>query len=275
MERLTRATALAVAAVCVLSGRPAAAEDVPAAAPATGMATIVAEAGAEVVFRALSLLGVNYRFGGNSPDTGLDCSGLVRLVFNDTLGLPLPRRSEEISRVGGAIAPTELQPGDLVFFNTLRRAFSHVGIYIGNNQFVHAPSSGGSIRVESLGSDYWVRRFDGARRLLGADGPGTLARAPGPTLASPAPATLAAVTPAAALDPLLATLAPAGRDATATATMRTSAPATPGLRSSVRPASAGRAATRARPVAVPVRAKGEPVAARSGPRQRIPDFYVN
>jgi hypothetical protein len=284
MERLTRATALAVAVVCLLSGRPAAAEEAAAtppsallhATPSAGMATIVAEAGAEVVFRALSLLGVNYRFGGNSPDTGLDCSGLVRLVFNDTLGLPLPRRSEEISRVGGAVAPTELQPGDLVFFNTLRRAFSHVGIYIGNNQFVHAPSSGGSIRVESLGSDYWVRRFDGARRLLGADGPGPLARGTGPTAPVPGSTAAAAVPLAAAPDALLSALAPAGRDATATPTLRTTASPAPGLqRPDARPASTLRAAIRTRPVAVPVRAKAEPVAARSGPRQRVPALYVN
>lgn len=120
---------------------------------------------AEVVMRALSLLGVNYKFGGSTPETGLDCSGLVRLVFRDTLGTLLPRRSEEISRSAHAIEPRELKPGDLVFFDTLRRAFSHVGIYIGNNQFVHAPSSGGQVRVEHLGGAYWQARFNGARRL--------------------------------------------------------------------------------------------------------------
>ena len=129
------------------------------------MATIVAEAGAEVVFRALSLLGVRYQFGGNSPDTGLDCSGLVRLVFHETLGLPLPRRSEEISRVGGSIATTELQPGDLVFFNTLRRAFSHVGIYIGNNQFIHAQNESTGVVISDLNSTYYSSRWYGAVRL--------------------------------------------------------------------------------------------------------------
>ena len=123
-------------------------------------------AGTELVLRALSLLGVNYRMGGNSPDTGLDCSGLVRHVFHEALGLVLPRRAEEMSRAGESIDPSQLRPGDLVFFNTLRRTFSHVGIYIGNNQFVHAPSSGGEVRVESMGKDYWVSRFNGARRLL-------------------------------------------------------------------------------------------------------------
>ncbi len=121
--------------------------------------------GAELVLRSLSLLGVNYKFGGNSPDTGLDCSGLVRHVFREAVGLVLPRRAEEISSRGERIEPAQLKPGDLVFFNTLRRAFSHVGVYIGNNQFVHAPSSGGSVRVERLDQAYWTRRFNGARRI--------------------------------------------------------------------------------------------------------------
>jgi hypothetical protein len=174
MDLPTRAAACCAALVLALHVRPAtadlpaeASQPVPVVAPS--VAASILDPGAEVVLRALSLLGVDYRYGGNTPDTGLDCSGLVRLVFHDALGLPLPRRSEEISRVGGTIQRTDLQPGDLVFFNTLRRAFSHVGIYIGNGQFVHAPSTGGSIRVDRLDRDYWVRRFDGARRLLTAE----------------------------------------------------------------------------------------------------------
>ena len=116
--------------------------------------------------RALALLGVGYRFGGDSPQDGLDCSGLVRHVFHEALGLVLPRRAEQISRAGEDIDPRQLKPGDLVFFNTLRRAFSHVGIYIGDNQFVHAPSRGGQVRVEALDRPYWLARFDGARRLV-------------------------------------------------------------------------------------------------------------
>lgn len=135
-------------------------------APGAANATAAGDLGAEVVLRALSLLGVDYRFGGNSADTGLDCSGLVRLVFSEAVAMPLPRRSEEMSRLGDTVSAAELQPGDLVFFNTLRRAFSHVGIYIGNGQFVHAPSSGGTIRVEQLRKSYWTARFNGARRLL-------------------------------------------------------------------------------------------------------------
>lgn len=122
-----------------------------------------------IVMRALSLLGVSYRFGGNRPETGLDCSGLVRLVIHDALGVVLPRRSSEISRAGNDVRLNQLRPGDLVFFNTLRRAFSHVGIYIGNDQFVHAPSSGGQVRIETINKRYWLARFDGARRLASLD----------------------------------------------------------------------------------------------------------
>lgn len=144
--------------------------------PASGAPSVL-DQGSEVVLRALSLLGVNYRWGGNTPETGLDCSGMVRHVFRETMGLVLPRRSEEMSRSAVQVPPSELRPGDLVFFNTLRRTFSHVGIYIGNNQFVHAPSTGGAVRVESLDKDYWLRRFDGARRVLVADAGGVMSGA--------------------------------------------------------------------------------------------------
>jgi cell wall-associated NlpC family hydrolase len=121
---------------------------------------------AEVVLRSLSMLGVDYKWGGSSPDTGVDCSGLVRFVYEGTIGKVLPRRSVEMSREGEKIDRHELQPGDLVFFNTLRRAFSHVGIYIGNNQFVHAPAKGKQVRVSSLDNSYWSKRFNGARRVI-------------------------------------------------------------------------------------------------------------
>lgn len=132
----------------------------PAAGPSPA-----SERRAEVVMRALSLLGVHYRFGGNTPETGLDCSGFVRHVFREAVGLMLPRRSVEISRAGKDVSGQQLTPGDLVFFNTLRRTFSHVGIYIGDNRFVHAPSAGGQVRVEALDKRYWQARFSGARRL--------------------------------------------------------------------------------------------------------------
>ncbi|WP_153075540.1 C40 family peptidase [Paraburkholderia bonniea] len=119
----------------------------------------------DVVVGALGMIGVRYRWGGNTPDSGLDCSGFVRYVFQDTLGMALPRRAEEMSRVGEKIRMSELQPGDLVFFNTMRRTFSHVGIYIGDNKFVHSPSTGSTIRVDELDSGYWEKRFTGARRI--------------------------------------------------------------------------------------------------------------
>lgn len=118
-----------------------------------------------LVSKAVDFIGVRYKRGGNTPEQGLDCSGLVRLVFKDTLGIHLPRTASEISRAGEKIDPDELQPGDLVFYNTLRRGFSHVGIYMGNNKFIHAPSSGGRVRIESMNVGYWKKRFNGARRI--------------------------------------------------------------------------------------------------------------
>jgi cell wall-associated NlpC family hydrolase len=125
----------------------------------------MASSASDVVVTAMSMLGVRYKFGGNTPDTGLDCSGLVRLAFAQTFGMTLPRTAGEMSRVGDKVDKRELQPGDLVFFNTLRRAFSHVGIYVGDGKFVHAPSSGGEVRVESMNIPYWQNRFNGARRV--------------------------------------------------------------------------------------------------------------
>lgn len=123
----------------------------------------------ELVVRALSFVGVNYRHGGETPETGFDCSGLVRHVFRESLGLLLPRTSRDISRVGESVQRDELQPGDLVFFNTLRRGFSHVGIYLGEDRFVHAPAKGGEVRIEDMRKSYWVKRFNGARRIAAAD----------------------------------------------------------------------------------------------------------
>lgn len=123
----------------------------------------------ELVVRALSFVGVNYRHGGETPETGFDCSGLVRHVYRESLGLLLPRTSRDISRVGESVQRDELQPGDLVFFNTLRRGFSHVGIYLGEDRFVHAPAKGGEVRIEDMRKAYWVKRFNGARRIAAAD----------------------------------------------------------------------------------------------------------
>lgn len=112
-------------------------------------------------------LGIRYRFGGSTPQTGFDCSGLVRRVFMEALGLNLPRTAHEMAGLGKQINQSELKPGDLVFFNTMRRTFSHVGIYLGDNRFLHSPSSGGRVRVDNLSEDYWRKHFTGARRVVG------------------------------------------------------------------------------------------------------------
>jgi cell wall-associated NlpC family hydrolase len=119
----------------------------------------------ELAVQALSMLGINYRYGGTSPETGLDCSGLVRYVFKEAWGTDLPRTSAEISRVGEKVDKVDLRPGDLVFYNTLRRGFSHVGIYLGDRKFIHSPSSGGQVRIEDMDVAYWKKRFNGARRI--------------------------------------------------------------------------------------------------------------
>ena len=125
-----------------------------------------AVSGAEATLdRALDFVGIRYKRGGSSPETGFDCSGFVRYIYNETLGLVLPHNAKAISQEGERIEKAELQPGDLVFFNTMRRAFSHVGIYLGNNQFIHAPRSGTRVRIEDMTDKYWSRRYNGARRI--------------------------------------------------------------------------------------------------------------
>ena len=120
----------------------------------------------ELAMHAFGLLGIRYRMGGNTPENGLDCSGLVRYVFKQAWGTELPRTADELSRVGETVQAHELQPGDLVFYNTLRKGFSHVGIYLGDNKFIHSPSAGGQVRIESMDISYWRTRFNGARRIV-------------------------------------------------------------------------------------------------------------
>ena len=114
---------------------------------------------------AMKFLGVKYRYGGGSPSTGFDCSGLVVYAAEKSLGLQLPRSSRDIAGEGESIKRDELRKGDLVFFNTRGRRFSHVGIYLGNRQFVHAPRTGAKVRVENMDIAYWAKRYNGARRL--------------------------------------------------------------------------------------------------------------
>ena len=118
-----------------------------------------------LVSEALNYLGIRYRFGGNSPDTGFDCSGLVTYTAERSQGLKLPRNAAEIAQQGVSVSKSELKAGDLVFFNTMGRRYSHVGIYLGDDRFVHSPSSGGVVRVENMTLAYWSKRYNGARRI--------------------------------------------------------------------------------------------------------------
>jgi cell wall-associated NlpC family hydrolase len=120
----------------------------------------------ELLIRAISLIGVKYKFGGNSAQSGFDCSGFVTHVFEASLAIKLPRSSYALGRLGTKVEKNDLRPGDLVFYNTLHRAFSHVGIYIGEGRFVHAPSRGKSVEIVDMSDPYWKRRFNGARRLI-------------------------------------------------------------------------------------------------------------
>jgi cell wall-associated NlpC family hydrolase len=153
-------------AVAQLAQEPSASAPVPAPQAQTE-APAEASGVQKLISDALGLVGIRYRRGGKDAETGFDCSGFVGYLFRERLGLDLPRTSRDISRAGEPVEKSELEPGDLVFFNTMRRAFSHVGIYLGNNQFVHSPRSGYSVRVEDMGDRYWAKRYNGARRVDG------------------------------------------------------------------------------------------------------------
>jgi len=138
----------------------------------------IADTTSELVVTAMGFLGVPYRRGGNSVETGFDCSGFVRAMYEQTVGLLLPRRAEQQAAATQPIERHELQPGDLVFFNTMRRTFSHVGIYVGDGKFIHSPKPGAQVRVEDMNVSYWKSRFDGARRVLVAQQPAQVTTAP-------------------------------------------------------------------------------------------------
>ena len=116
-------------------------------------------------YHALLALGAHYKYGGGPPRTGFDCSGLVAHVFERAWGLRLPRRADQQAKLGKPISRHALEPGDLVFYNTRNSPFSHVGIYIGDGRFIHAPRRGRQIRAESVDNPYWAARFSAARRL--------------------------------------------------------------------------------------------------------------
>jgi cell wall-associated NlpC family hydrolase len=120
----------------------------------------------DLVLSSMNFLGVRYTRGGNSAESGFDCSGFTRHIFEMSVGMVLPRRADEQAKLSSLlpIKQEELKPGDLVFFNTMRRTFSHVGIYVGEGKFIHAPRTGSAVRVEDMRDAYWAKRFTGARR---------------------------------------------------------------------------------------------------------------
>jgi cell wall-associated NlpC family hydrolase len=154
----------------VVSAQESGERSLAAAATATvkNVASTAWQSAQDLTAYALGLIGVEYRYGGTSPEVGLDCSGLVRYVFQQVTGVTLPRTAKELSRIGDKVALDDLKPGDLVFFNTRRFAFSHVGIYLGDNQFIHAPSRGREVEIATFDKSFWQKRFNGARRLVGA-----------------------------------------------------------------------------------------------------------
>lgn len=115
---------------------------------------------------AVGLIGTPYKYGGHTPREGFDCSGFVDYVFRHTAHLSLPHDSRQISRHGFPVKSSQLREGDLVFYDTNHSAYSHVGIYLGNNRFIHAPSSGGRVRTEDMRETYWESHYSGARRIV-------------------------------------------------------------------------------------------------------------
>jgi cell wall-associated NlpC family hydrolase len=132
--------------------------------------TPVRDGAKRMVHAAMGFLGVPYVRGGNTEEQGFDCSGFTRFIFEKSIGLVLPRRADEQARLSSLVTidREQLKPGDLVFFNTMRRTFSHVGIYMGEGKFIHAPRAGAVVRVEDMRDAYWDKRFTGARRAPAA-----------------------------------------------------------------------------------------------------------
>ena len=151
-------TVLAAMVIAVAVVRPTMADN--------GIADTIKEK-AQPLMKALSLLGTPYRLGGDNPAKGVDCSGFIKGIYKDTANIDLPRTAREMSHEGEKIAKDELKPGDLVFFGSHKKTVTHVGIYAGNGEFVHASSSRSKeVTVSRLDQKYWAHRFNGARRVL-------------------------------------------------------------------------------------------------------------
>ncbi|AGR71435.1 C40 family peptidase [Burkholderia pseudomallei] len=189
----------------------------------------------EISIQAMSLVGVPYRWGGNTPDSGFDCSGLVRYVVDRAASVNLPRTTADMSSIGESIEPDGIAPGDLIFFNTSGRPHSHVGIYVGKLRFVNAPSTGGTVRLDYLTNPYWAKRFDGIRRVAAPKAKPAPFDAPTYQASRP-PEPAPRVSPAAAAPAYAAVNAPAASAA------RAAAPSAPGYAANSATPAAARAA---------------------------------
>ncbi|MGA0033690.1 MAG: C40 family peptidase [Burkholderiales bacterium] len=163
MSRYLAAMMLTLLGACASAPGPVAPSRI--IVPDSSSVTPAPGAGREFALRALGFFGVPYRWGGTTPEQGFDCSGLIRYVYEQMTGRPLPYNAYGLARFGRTVDDTELQPGDLVFFNTLRTPYSHVGIYLGEARFLHAPSSGSTVQIADMNNRYWNARYNGARRL--------------------------------------------------------------------------------------------------------------
>ncbi|WGK62935.1 C40 family peptidase [Halopseudomonas sp. SMJS2] len=154
---------LAVLAGCASAPQaPAPSAAVPSAPPAPPAAV----SHDQLLFHAFSLVGTPYRYGGSSPESGFDCSGLINYVYRESAGLTLPRTTAGLSALPGTTSVKSLRPGDLVLFSTGGKRVDHAGIYVGDGRFLHAPSTGGRVRVDELDASYWQRAYASARRVL-------------------------------------------------------------------------------------------------------------
>lgn len=153
--------------LAVLAGCASAPQTTSVALPPTSTpAAPMANGYDDLLFHAFSLVGTPYRWGGNSPETGFDCSGLINYVFRETAGLSLPRTTAGLSELPNATPSSALRPGDLVLFSTSGKRVNHAGIYVGDGRFLHAPSTGGHVRIDDLQASYWQRSYKSARRVL-------------------------------------------------------------------------------------------------------------
>ncbi|WP_175923444.1 C40 family peptidase [Burkholderia latens] len=181
----------------------------------------------EISIQAMSLVGVPYRWGGNTPTSGFDCSGLVRYVIGRAADVDLPRTTADMSSRGVSIEPDQIAPGDLIFFNTTGRPHSHVGIYVGKLRFVNAPSTGGTVRLDYLTNPYWAKRFDGIRRVAPPRSAPTPFDAPTYDAKRDEPRNPPAIAPAPAIVTAAATARPPAHVSPPARAARAQAPVTP------------------------------------------------